>query len=349
MNIIFKTFSTAILLLICKTGFAMEHEMPPAQVSVALATERVLAPTMQISGSVISLNDANISSQISGELEWLAEVGSKINEGDSIARFVPTLFELNLQAVEAQLKKLQADLEFREQELKRFSILADRDNTSKAQLQEEISKRKMLIQDIITAKTEVASAKHFLSKTNIKAPFSGHIVKKLASKGEYLATGQEVIRLVDTNNREVKINAPLELLPLLKINSEVQVVAYNKNSQLPISAIVPVGDTSSRMIEVRLKVIDEQMIPGMPVTVSLPSAEPLNRLTIPRDALIIKGSNVYIYRVNDAMQSERIEAEIDAISGPWVAIKNKLQPGDKIVIRGGERLMPGQNVAILDN
>ncbi len=348
----FQALLKVILLLFSQSVFTMEQQMPPAQVSITLASERLLAPTMQISGSVISVNDATISAQISGELQWLAEVGSNVNEGDTIARMDVTLFKLNLQSVEAQLKKLQADLAFRQQELKRFSILADRDNTSRAQLQEETSKRNMLLQDIQTAKSDIEKARYYLSKTHVKAPFTGHIVKRLASKGEYLSVGQEVIQLVDTVNREIRINAPLELLPILQKQSEVsevEVVAYGEHSKAAISAIVPVGDAISRMFEVRLTIADEQMIPGMPVTVSLPSAIPLNRVTIPRDSLIIKGSDVYIYRIDDSMKSERIEADIVAISGPWVAIKHKLFPGDKIVTRGGERLMPGQTVSILEN
>jgi multidrug efflux system membrane fusion protein len=335
-----------VLILSLQSSNAME--MPPTQVSVVLAKERLLAPTMQVSGSVISLNDANISTQVTGELQWLAAVGSKVKQGDIIAKIVPTLLEIDLQSAEAQLEKLRADLDYREQEVKRFKVLAKQNNTSKTRLQEESAKRDMLIQDIQGGKANLAMAKHNLSQTNIRAPFSGHIMSQLASTGEFLSIGDHVVRFVDTFNREIALNAPMALLPYLKMELPIQVSASKSSGTLPISAIVPVGDKTSRMIEIRLAMTNNQWIVGTPVTVSLPKAAALTRITIPRDALIIKGSAVFIYRVDQNMLAERIEAEIEVLDGSWVAIKAQLNVGDKIVIRGGERLMPKQSVSILD-
>jgi len=348
------TFSVQILIFLSvlftiQKSVAMEQQMPPAQVSVVLAEERMMAPTMQISGSVISLYDANLSTQVSGELEWIAEVGTVFQKGETIAKIVPTLLTINLQSAKAQLQKLQADLEFREQEVKRFKTLATTDNTSKARLQEEHSKRNMLLQDIQAANAEVEKAKYFLSQADIKAPFSGHIVSRLATKGEFLSVGDKVIRLVDTFNREVTLNAPIDLLPYLKKGMLVEVISAGKTESFPVKAIVPVGDKVSRMVEVRLGVSSRDLVTGMPVTVNLPKAIPLMGIAIPRDALIIKGTELIIYRIDDSMKSERIKAQITAIDGLWVTIGHKLESGDKIVIRGGERLMPDQTVSILEN
>lgn len=341
---------TGITFLFCLTMnvFAGEPpQMPPAQVSIVLAKERLLAPTTQVSGSVVSLNDSNISTQVSGELEWLAAVGSSVKKDDTIARINPTLLTIDLQTADAGLQRLQADLDFRQQEVKRFKTLANRDNTSKTRLQEEIAKRNMLLQDIKAAQAGLAAAKHNLSKSEVKAPFSGTIAARLASKGEFLSTGDQLLRLVDTYHREISLNAPMSLLPFIKKEMSVQVSTAYQSDQVKINAIVPVGDDISRMVEIRLNVTNENWITGMPVSIHLPSAPALKRISIPRDALIIKGSDVYIFRVDKSMKAERLDAKIDAIDGDWVAIKTELAEGEQIVIRGGERLMPGQTVSIV--
>lgn len=335
------------LILLTPINFAMQdYQVPPAQVTVVTAEERVLSPTVSVTGSVISLNDTNLSTQVSGELLWLEEVGTQVTEGDVVAKIEPTLLTINVQVAEAQLKKIQADYNFRDQEVNRFKALANSDNTSKARLQEESSKRLMLQQEINVAKANLAMAKHYFTQTKIRAPFSGHIVSRLSSKGEFLAEGEPLLQLVDTFNREITVNAPMNLLPYLKQKKLVKVESAVQEYNFPINTIVPVGDNVSRMVEVRIAVSDLNMFIGMPVKVSLPSAEMLTRVVIPRDALIIRGTEVYIYRIDQAMKSEKIIAEIDTIDGSWVAIKSKLNTGDKIVIRGGERLMPGQGVII---
>ncbi len=333
-----------------QNNFAMqEYQMPPAQVSVVEAEERLLAPTVSVTGSVISLNDSNLSTQVSGELQWLAEVGTQVKKGDIIAKIVPTLFTIDVQVAEAQLNKTQADFKFRDQEVTRFKLLANRDNTSKARLQEESSKRAMLLQEIHAAKANLAMAQHYLSQTEIRSPFSGHVVSRLANKGEFLSEGEQLLRLVDTYNREITVNAPMNLLPYLNLETLVKVEFASSSMNLPISTIVPVGDKVSRMVEVRIRVSsDAMMVIGSAVKVSLPSAKALTRVVIPRDSLIIRGTEVYIYRINQSMKSEKIIVEVDAIDGAWVAIKSKLNVGDKIVIRGGERLMPDQDVQILE-
>ncbi len=340
---------TFLFLLSHQVFAAEQRQMPPAQVSVILAKERLLAPTTQVTGSVVSLNDANISTQISGELLWLAPVGSMIKQDEIIARIDPTVLSIELQSAKAGLARLRADLTFREQEVERFKTLANRDNTSKARLQEEIARRNMLLQDILAGQANLELAKHNLSQSEIRAPFSGAIVSRLASKGEFVSTGDQVIRLVDTYNREISLNAPMALLSVLKIKIPVQVSTSYQSDQALINAIVPVGDDISRMVEIRLTVPNDDWIIGTPVTINLPSAPALTRMTIPRDALIIKGSELFIFRIDQSMKAERLEAKIEAIDGDWIAIKNKLAAGDQIVIRGGERLTPGQSVSILEN
>jgi RND family efflux transporter MFP subunit len=322
--------------------------MPPAQVSLVTAQTRMIAPTKSITGSVISTNDSRLSNQVGGELTWLAEVGSLVKKGDLVARIEPTILSANLQTAKAQLERLKVDLDYRAKEVKRFKTLATRDNASKARLQEESAKHDMLIQDIKVANANLITAQYFMSQAEIRAPFSGHITHRMASLGEYLAVGTPLIRLVDTFKREIVINAPLNLLTFFDANSIVDVTALNQSARLPLSAIVPVGDQASRMVEVRLSVAETKWLIGTPVTVNLPSAPALNRVSFPRDALVIKGSDLFVYRVDSSMKAEQIKVEIDAIDGKWVAIKAALNDGDKIVVRGGERLMPGQSVNVLE-
>ncbi len=340
------------IFLFCSTmnAFAQEPpQIPPTQVSIVLVKERLLAPTTQVTGSVVSVNDSKISTQVPGELQWLATVGRSVQKEDVIARINPTLLAIDLQTAEAGLARLQADLDFRQQEVKRFKTLADRDNTSKTRLQEEIAKRNMLLQDIKAGEANLAQAKHNLSQSEIRAPFGGTIAARLASKGEFLSTGDQILRLVDTFHREISLNAPMSLLPYIKNKMSVQVSTVYQTDQVKVIAIVPVGDEISRMVEIRLDVSIDHWITGMPVTIYLPNAPALRRMTIPRDALVIKGSEVYIYKIDESMKAEKIDAKIEAVDGDWVAIKEKLTEGDQIVIRGGERLMPGQSVSILKN
>ncbi len=322
-------------------------QRPVSKVSVVLAEERMLAPTIKATGSVVSLHASKISAQVAGELSWIVEVGTLVNKGDVIARIDATILKANKEIAQSKIKKLEADLNFRIKEVNRFKRLANKDNTSKTKLQEEIAIRDMLVQDIFGAKANFTKVEYAYQHAEIKAPFGGHIVSRSANIGEYLTVGLELLKLVDTFNKEIVLKAPLKFLPVLKKNMPVQVVNQGKVEHLPIKVIVPVGDNNSRMIEVRLHIKSDIWTVGESVSVQLPSAVAQKQVVIPRDAIIVRGTDLFIYRVDKNMNAQQLKVEIKTVDNAWVSLRQQLNIGDKIITRGGARLSPGQRVSFL--
>jgi len=301
---------------------------------------------MDVSGTIISLNDSRISAEVEGRLLWIAEAGTQVAEGDVVARIDDRLLAITLRRNVAALKRLHADMIFREEDVKRFEELAARDNASKARLEEVIARREMLAQDIADAEAAVENARNDLNDAEIRAPFPGHLVERVANKGEYLTVGEEVLRLVDTRNVEVVMPAPIAITPFLEVGDMVMVLDARGQHHLPIKTVVPVGDSVSRMVEVRLAASANDWIVGMPVKVSLPKGPQVTTVAVPRDAIVIKGGKTYVFKVNGNMTAEQVPAEVSATVGLWVALRSGVSAGDKVVIRGGERLTPGQSVQL---
>lgn len=328
------------------SAFQGAPQMPPAQVETVLAEERLLAPQMDVSGTVISLNDSNISAEVEGALVWSADVGTNVKQGDVIAQIDDRLLAVAFDRAAANLKRLQADMVFRDQEVARFEELAARDNASRARLQEVVARREMLRHEITDAEATLERARGDLERTKIRAPFAGHVVARLANKGEYLSVGEEVVRFVDTENMEVAIPAPIAIAQYLKTGSNVTVTDARGMHSLPIRTVVPVGDSVSRMVEVRLSADAADWVVGTPVKVSLPKGVAFRSVAVPRDALVLKGSSVYLFKIDDDMKAQQVSADINATVGLWVSLKQGVQAGDQIVIRGAERLQPGQSVVV---
>jgi len=323
---------------------AQQMDMPPAQVEVVEATERRMAPQMEVSGSVISLNDSQISAEVEGPLLWVADVGTAVEEGDVIARIDDRLLTVAHRRAEAGLKRLEADLLFREEQVKRFTELAAGNHASQARLDEAVATREMTRQQIEDARAALDRTRGDVERTLIRAPFPGHVVQRLANKGEYLTIGREVVRMVDTRNIEIAMPAPISITPFLKAGDSVQVLSARGAHMLPIRTVVPVGDAVSRMVEVRLSANAGDWIVSTPVKVSLPKGPEIIAVAVPRDAIIIKGGSVYLFKVGEDNAAVRVEADIAATVGLWVALNSGVEPGDRIVVRGGERLQPGQSV-----
>lgn len=325
---------------------AQQPQMPPAQVQVALAEQRQLAPQIDVSGTVISLNDSRISTEVEGPLTAIATVGTFVKKGEVIATIDDRLLVIAHRRAEAALKRLEADMVFRTQDVKRFEDLAARDNASKARLQEVMAGRDMLAQDIEDAKAQVERTKGDLTRARITAPFAGTVVARLANAGEYLTVGANVVRLVDTKDLEIAIPAPIAVIPFLNEGESVSVRSGETIHMLPIRTVVPVGDIVSRMVEVRLSASDAGWIIGTPVTVSLPKADAKTGIAVPRDAVVLRGGSMFFYKVNSEGTAEQVPADLRNAVGLWVPVSSGVAAGDQVVIRGAERLQPGQSVVV---
>jgi hypothetical protein len=119
-----------------------------------------------------------------------------------------------------------------------------------------------------------------------------------------------------------------------------------KEAQSRIRAIVPVGDERSRMIEVRIAMNAEGWAIGSAVRVDLPAAQQGAGLMVPRDAVIVRADGAHVYRIGKGDVAERVAVRVGSGDAKRVEITGSLAAGDRVVVRGGERLRAGQAVTI---
>jgi RND family efflux transporter MFP subunit len=321
--------------------------MPPAKVEVATAELREMAPVIDVSGTVMSLNDSRIASEVEGVLISLANVGDAVDEGAIIASIEPRLMQVQLTRARANVSRLEADLRYREQLLVRAEELAVNNNAAANFLDESRAERDQALHQLADARAQLERAQGDLERTNIRAAFAGHVTERLASVGEYVDVGEDVLRLVDTHRIEISLPAQIALTAFVRPGLKVSVRNGAVERLHPVRAVVPVGDAVSRMVEIRLSAADGDWLVGTPVQVSLPSDTPVTAVAVPRDALVQRGGESYVYRVSDAGVAEQIAADVLSTVGLWIGLGSGIEPGDQVIIRGGERLAPGQPVEII--
>ncbi len=324
-----------------------EMAFPAAQVEVATAELRDMAPLVEVTGTVISLNDSRIAAEIEGVLTWMANVGDAVDAGAIIARIDPRLMRVEFVRARANVARLEADLRYREQQLQRAEELAASNNASANLLDESRANRDQAMHQLTDARAQLERAQGDLDRTKIRAAFAGHVTERLASVGEYVSVGEDILRLVDTHQIEVSLPAAIALTQFVTPGMNVRVRNGSIEREHLVRAVVPVGDAVSRMVEIRLSANDGDWLVGAPVQVSLPSDTPVTAVAVPRDALVERGGQAFIYKVKDDGTAEQITASIQSTVGLWVGIAAGIEPGDRVIIRGAERLAPGQPVKII--
>ncbi len=326
-----------------------EQQAPAAPVIVETAQRDTFSATLWVSGTVISQNDARIAAETDGRITWVADVGSRIEKGGAIARIDAGDLKLDLADSEAQLGSLKSQLKFRDSSLQRFQKLAASNNAAATQLDEAQSQLDMTRQEIKRAEVAIAQIKRRIKQTEVLAPFPGVVAERLVQTGEFVGRGEEVARLVDTDHREIRAQAPLSVAGWIREGMQVSVEHDQIESLSPVSYVIPVGDERSRMFELRIAANDPAWIIGSPVRIALPNSEPRELVAIPRDGLVLRGSNIYVMRVNGDNTVEKVSIETGIGLGGFVEVIGDVSKGDLIITRGGERLEPGQAVTITDS
>ena len=326
---------------------AQAQDMPKPRVVVEKVVSTEMAPTLTVPGSVISMHDSRLAAETSATVDWVAEVGTQVKQGDPVARLNTRLLTLDLTNREADIKSAEAQITFRQKEVARLATLLKRDNISEARYDEAVSALDVLKQQLEQAKAERDRTKYLLDKSVIRAPVPGWVVERFISVGEYVSAGSEVVRLVDTKETEITAQAPLALVKGLKAGMNITVTNGTERIATPIRAIIPVGDNVSRMVEIRLEIPENLWIIGSAVRVNLPKDLPRTVTAIPRDALIVRAGRNYVFRVNDEGKSENVAVNTGVVEDNLIEVQGNLKAGDRVIIRGGETLRAGQDVEVV--
>ena len=325
---------------------AIGQGFPAPSVNVVDAKKTIISPVAWVSGSVVSRNNSQIAAEVSGRLVNLAELGSRVKAGDVIAEIDDTTLKIQLTEDKANVENAESRLSFLESEVDRKSTLAKRNLSAITDLDETMSQRDIARGELTAAKARLAKTQQNIDYSKLKAPFDGLVAERLRSQGEYVNNGTAIIRLVETTNLEASVYAPLTAYRFLKQSSELDVDTPLGKGRAPIKSLVPVADNRSHLMEVRLDLSSFDWPVGLNVRVAVANGESKEVIAVPRDALVLRREGTSIFRVKADNTAEQVTVTIGMASGELVEIIGPVNPGDKIVVRGAERLQPGQAVQI---
>lgn len=317
-------------------------------VEVAEAESREMAPTMQVAGTVLSRSDASLSAEVEGRLVEVADVGTQVAEGDVVARIEDTVLQLRVSELEAEIDSTQARLAFLNAELARVQRLAETNLAAASQIDQTRSERDMAQSDLAVTRSRLAQLQDQIDRTRVRAPFPGVVVERVARAGERVGVGARILRLVDSNSLEVVARAPLRYYRYVEAGDELAVDADGEVFPAPLRTVVSVGNEDLHVFELRLDI--ERSLPvGQTVRVTIPTAESREVLAVPRDALVLRGSGTAVFIIDDEGTARRATVSTGIGQGDWIEVVGPVQAGDRVVIRGNERLRDGQTVEIRES
>ncbi len=336
--------AAAIGVALAPAAFAQQAPGAPLSVSVVQAKVMKMAPKMALPGTVVSLNDSHLASEVEGRVAWVANVGTVVAQNDIVAKIDSSVAGLQLASDKANVARLVAQVKYDKSQAIRLQNLFNQNAIATSTRDQAISTRDMDVAALAQARAAASKSQYQYDHSDIRAPFPGRVVQRLINPGEYATAGKDIVRLVDIGSMEVSVQTPIDAARYVHEGLPLTLDIENRSVIANVRAIVPVGDIASRSLEVRITLPPGAGLVGDAVKVYVPSAPPHDVLAVPRDALVLREDNTYVFKVDGKNVAQRVAVETGSEEGSLVEVHGLLAPGERVIVRGAERLETGQKV-----
>ncbi len=208
---------------------------------------------------------------------------------------------------------------------------------------------------VAASQAQVAVAKDRLDRTTIRAPFDGVITAKHTEVGSWVSVGDGVFDLDTTSRVRVRVDIPETYYGQIVIGSDMSITFDSVPNQTFVGKVtkkIPRASGRSRAfpIKVDLDNSEGRLASGMLARVMLETPHSgESSVIVPRDALVPRGPNHILVRVQDKDGqpiAEILPVKPGRYFGEAVEVFGDLRAGDRVVVRGNERLRPGQPLVL---
>jgi HlyD family secretion protein len=199
-------------------------------------------------------------------------------------------------------------------------------------------------------------AKDDLERAAVVAPYSGTITARHVGPYGWVDKGTDLLDLEFIDYVKVKVDVPEIYYTMLKVGQKIDVTfdAFpSETFQGSVFKIVARASEMNRSFPTRIVVenMDHRLAPGMLARVTLvPPPDGRDRsIVVPKDALVPQGPMMIVYRakqVDGASIAEMVPVRPGRFFGEAVEVFGELSPGEQVVVRGNERLQPGQKLLL---
>lgn len=351
-----KTYTSILLLCSLLYMASVTAQQAPnsavkaSPVKVDDVRQTSFTPTVDIVGTIYSRNNVQLTAGVNGRLDWVAEPGLFVQKGQDVAHIDPQPLKLQQAEQQATIRRATINQQYLKRELSRLEELRQTNSASVFQYDQTKSQYELAGADLEIAQLKLQQIEDQLSRTIVKAPFEGVITERMREAGGEINRSDVLVQMLDTENLEGRIFVPVKYLPFIRSAQQVEVTGGEQSVTAAIKSIIPAADMRSQSFELRVSLppeVNSIWAAGQHIRASLPVQNAQQMLTVHRDALILRQTGTYVVVIDKDLKAHRLQVEVGKGQDDWVSVKAKeLQAGDKVAVRGAERLQEGQLVVV---
>ncbi|MGE8617999.1 MAG: MdtA/MuxA family multidrug efflux RND transporter periplasmic adaptor subunit [Achromobacter spanius] len=333
----------------------------PVPVRIATATQQDIDIYLKSLGTVTAYNTVTVRSRVSGELVDVAfQEGQRVKAGDLLAQVDPRAFQVALdQARGTQMQNL-AQLENARRDLQRYQALFKQDSIAKQQVDTQAALVRQYEGTVKSDQANVDNAKLQLDYARITAPISGRLGLRQVDRGNLVSSSDTNGLVVITQTQPISVVFTLPETQLPEVRGEITagrtlpVDAYDRADTRRIATgVLETLDnqidvtTGTLKLKAKFENADDALFPNQFVNVRLHVLTRKDVTAIPTAAVQQGSAGAFVFLVQQDDTIVVRPVKLGAINNGMVAVNEGLQPGDRVVTEGTDRLRAGAKVEIV--
>jgi len=356
----------ALALAGCQPQGADERALEPPSVGVIEVREQKVNPFFEFVAKTGAAETVALRARVTGFLEERAfEEGGEVEAGQVLFRIEPERYQATLSQADAALGAAEASLNRAQVDLKRYQELLASKNVSRQEVDK--TQAEVLVQEaaVETAKADIEKARLDVDYTEVVAPITGRIDVAAYDVGNLIGPDSGVLATINRMD-PIKVNFSIAETAYLDLarqgatrrenGGDADAAVFQPLLRLPDGSLYEhTGafdfidnkvDEKTGTVTVRAEFPNPEqlLLPGQFVTVVIERREAVDRVLIPQAAVLTDQGGAYVLLVNDEDVIEARRIETGQRFGPNLVVKEGLEPGDRIVLYGIQKVRPGLEV-----
>lgn len=325
-------------LVIAAMGCANPEMNENITVKTAPVKNHLLKTTLTLSGVLLPIQTADISSRIAGQVQSVGpDVGSTVKKGDVLVVLDTEMLSAQLIQAEAGLKSAEAgaqevqsrvelakiNLDTIQKNYDRTKALYDSGIASQSQFDDLTGKLDAAMKQykntagpeldqaratIDTTKANIQYLQVQIKSATIRSPINGIVTNRSADPGEVVSPGATVISVADTATLKMKTFVAQDLLPLLTIGKEIDVtvdIYPDRALKGVISGIGPIAVNTGGIFPLEIAIRnDGSILSGLSAHATL-DLTGKKGVVVPVAAVLGSGEKTYVFVIRDGVAVQR--------------------------------------------
>lgn len=326
-----------------------EGPAPSSQtVTVATAARTDLPRVISASGSVSAWEEVPVGAETGGLVatQVLVDEGSYVRQGQPLVQLNTALLSAQVRQQQAALQTAQANASRDDAALARAQELRDRGFLSQASLDTALANQRSSQAGVAQARAALSSSQTQLNQATIRAPVSGLIISRSVTRGQIVAAGTELFRMVRDGRLELDAQVPETDLPLLRAGMSAEIVSDQAGATTgTIRIVTPEVNPETRLGVARIALASGNGLrPGMFARATI-DAGTQPGVTVPTAAVLYRENRAGVFVVGPQSTVTFVPVEVVGRDDQRTSIGN-VQPGARVVVEGAGFLNEGDRVTV---